>query len=85
VEFAEFGGNFSPVPLVRAGFEGVEFARGVEDLAGAILEDRPHRCASRMAQHVVEVIEAIHTSARTERPEMITSTFTPPEPMPWAL
>ncbi len=84
VEFAEFGGTFDPVPLVRTGFAGVEFARGVEELAEAILEDRPHRCAARMAQHVVEVIEAIHTSARTERPVDIISSYPTPEPMPWA-
>jgi len=85
VEFAEFGGDFKPVPLVRAGFDGVEFARGVEDLAEAILRDRPHRCAAGMAGHIVEVIEAIHVSAKTERPVMVDSTFTRPEPMPWAV
>lgn len=85
VEFAEFGGDFEPVPLVRPGFEGVEFARGVEDLADAILRDRPHRCAAGMAGHIVEVIEAIHVSAKTERPVMVDSSFTRPEPMPWAV
>lgn len=84
VEFAPFGGSFSPVPLAREGFAGVEFARGVEDLADAILNDRPHRCDARMAQHIVEVIEAIHTSAATGNPVAVTSTFTLPEPMPWA-
>ncbi len=85
VEYAEFGGSFEPVPPARPPFDGVEFARGVEDLAEAIDQDRPHRCAARMAQHIVDVIEAIHTSAREERPVMVTSTFSPPEPMPWAL
>lgn len=84
VEFAGYGDAFAPVPLVRPGFDGVEFARGVEELADAILHDRPHRCAARMAQHVVEVIEAIHVSARTEKPVHVTSGFPAPEPMPWA-
>lgn len=84
VEFAEFGGAFKPVPLVRAGFDGVEFARGVEDLADAILRDRPHRCGAGMARHIVEVIEAIHLSAQTGRPVTVDSSFTQPEPMPWA-
>jgi len=84
VEFAPFEGAFAPVPLAREGFAGVEFARGVEDLAEAILDGRPHRCAARMAQHVVEVAEAIHTSAATGNPVAVSSTFTPPEPMPWA-
>ena len=84
VEFAPFGGEFAPVPLAREGFAGVEFARGVEDLAEAILNNRPHRCDARIAQHIVEVIEAIHTSSATESPVTVSSTFTPPEPMPWA-
>lgn len=85
VEFAEFGAEFKPVPLVRAGFDGVEFARGVEDLADAILRNRPHRCDAGMARHIVEVIEAIHLSAKTGRPVTVDSTFTRPEPMPWAV
>jgi len=84
VEFAPFGGKFEPVALARPGFAGVEFARGVEDLADAILNNRPHRCDGRMAQHIVEVIEAIHTSAETGRAVSVTSSFTAPEPMEWA-
>lgn len=84
VEFAPFGGAFATVPLAREGFDGVEFARGVEDLAEAIAQDRSHRCDARMAQHIIEVIEAIHVSAQTEKPVAITSSFTQPEPMPWA-
>jgi len=85
VESAEFGGEFKPVPLVREAFEGVEFARGVEDLAEAVSLNRPHRCDARMARHIVEVMEAIHVSAGTGKPVEVGSTFTQPEPMPWAL
>lgn len=84
VEFAPFGGAFEAVPLVRPGFKGVEFARGVEELADAILNDRPHRCDARVAQHVVEVIEAIHVSAKTGKEVTVASSFTLPEPMGWA-
>lgn len=84
VEFAPFGGAFAPVAPAREVFEGVEFARGVEDLAEAIARNRPHRCDARMAQHIVEVVEAVHTSAREERPVNVTSTFALPAPMPWA-
>lgn len=85
VEFAPFGGPFTAEPLVRPPFEGVEFARGVDDLARAISEGRPHRCDAAMATHLVEVIEAIHTSARSEKPAEVFSRFVSPEPMPWAL
>jgi len=85
VGFATPGGTFAPVPLVREGFAGVEFARGVEDLADAILDGRPHRCDGRMAQHIVEVMEAIHTSAASGEPVVVSSGFIMPEPMPWAM
>jgi predicted dehydrogenase len=84
VEFASFGGSFSPVPLVRPGFDGVEFARGIQDFSEAIIEGRPHRCDAKIARHIIEVIEAIHHSARSEAPVEILSDFTPPCPMPWA-
>ena len=84
VEFAPFGGTFAPVPLAREGFPGVEFARGVEDLAEAIVDSRPHRCDARIAQHIVEVIEAIHTSSATGSAVTVSSSFKLPEPMPWA-
>ncbi len=85
VEYAPLGEEFSTVALVRPGFDGLELARGVEDLADAILHDRPHRCQAEMAAHVVEVIEAIHRSAATETPVAVKSSFPLPEPMPWAL
>ena len=84
VEFAPFGGKFEPVPLVRPGFAGVEFARGVEELTDAILNNRPHRCDARVAQHIVEVIEAIHVSAETGKAVTVSSSFKLPEPMDWA-
>jgi predicted dehydrogenase len=84
VEFAPFGGSFAPVPLVRQGFDGVEFARGLQDFSEAMIEGRPHRCDARLAHHIIEVIEAILTSARTEAPVQIHSAFTPPAPMRWA-
>jgi predicted dehydrogenase len=84
VEFAPFGGSFSTVPLVRAGFEGVEFARGIQDFSEAIIAGRPHRCDAKVARHIIEVIDAIHHSVRSGTPVEIHSDFTPPAPMPWA-
>lgn len=84
VEFAPYGEAYQPVELARPGFDGVEFARGVEDLADAILTGRPHRCNAEMAAHVVETIEAIHASMTRETPVAVTSKFPLPAPMPWA-
>ncbi len=85
VEHAPLGSEFAPIELLRPGFDGLELARGVQDLADAIRHDRPHRCSGEMAAHVVEIIEAIHQSAATEEPVAVLSSFPPPEPMPWAL
>ena len=42
--------------------EGIEFARGLSDLASAIREDRPHKTTGSHASHVVEIIECIRSS-----------------------
>lgn len=47
--------------------EGIEFARGLSDLAQAIREDRPHKTTGAHAAHVVEIVEAIRTSIREGR------------------
>lgn len=38
---------------------------GAADLAHAIIEDRPHRCHSDLAFHVLDVMVALHESAET--------------------
>ncbi len=58
---------------------------GVVDMALAIKEDRPHRCSGDFALHVLEVMEAMSTSAQEgrhidiqstiERPAAMTGTF----------
>lgn len=84
VEFALFGEDYEDVPYLRPPYEGIEFARGVQDLAEAIIEDRPHRASAAHAAHVVEIVEGIHTAMRTGEVVDMTSTFSPPPPMDWA-
>jgi predicted dehydrogenase len=86
VEFGQRGKPMEEVPFVRPPFEGIEFGRGVEELAEAIGAGRPQRASGAHAAHVIEIIEAIQTSARERhRPIELTSSFAPPEPMPWSL
>ena len=66
VEVAPFGGDFEPVPLVAAPYPGVELARGLNDLAAAIDEDRPHLATGEQAAHVVEILCAITDSWRCD-------------------
>lgn len=84
VETGKFGQPFEPVELVREPFAGIEWSRGIVDMAEAIRSGRPHRVTGRHAAHVVEIMSAIHASIRTERPVEITSVFEPPAPMEWA-
>ena len=72
--------------LVRPGFRGTAWARGVADMAEAITQDRPHRASAEQAAHVVEILEAVTASiADGGRRIEITSTFAPPGLLPWAL
>lgn len=85
VEFGAWGRPYAPVPHVRPAFPGVEFGRGVEELAAALREDRPHRCSAEHAAHVVEIVEAlVKSAARDGRSLAVGSSFARPAPLPWA-
>lgn len=59
---------------------GIEFARGLSDLAFAIREERPHLTTGSHAAHVVEIAEAILTSIEESRPVEVDATrFRPAE------
>ena len=54
-------------------------------MASAIVEGRPHRASAEQAAHVVDILEgAARSIADGGSPIEITSSFTPPLPMPWA-
>ncbi|MFI5356911.1 MAG: Gfo/Idh/MocA family protein [Opitutales bacterium] len=84
VEFAKYGEPYEVVPPVRPPFEGVEFARGVEELAKAMLAGRPHPSTGAQAAHVVEILEAMETSMKSSGGVAVASDFTAPGPMDWA-
>jgi predicted dehydrogenase len=85
VDVGEYGGVYGPVELVRPGYRGTAWARGVAEMAAAIVEERPHRASAAQAAHVVEILAAAATSMASDgRMVAITSTFDPPALMPWA-
>ena len=85
VECAVGAEKYRRVPPLRRPYRGVEFARGVEDLADAIRENRPHRATGEHAAHIVEVVVAIQRSIEAKgRSITVKSDFSPPAPMPWA-
>ncbi|MHB8507364.1 MAG: Gfo/Idh/MocA family protein [Candidatus Dormibacteria bacterium] len=86
VTLATRDGKFRKLAPVRPPFEGIDWGRGVADLADAVAEDRPTRVSATQAAHVVEVMSAILESAREEgRGKIVGSTFEAPAPMEWAL
>jgi predicted dehydrogenase len=84
VDFAENGGQYAPVPLLRDPYPGIPWGRGVADMAQALLEDRPHRFTGKQAAHIVEILDTAMLSAKTKTPVSLTSTFVQPTPMAWA-
>ncbi|OGV73012.1 MAG: oxidoreductase [Lentisphaerae bacterium RIFOXYB12_FULL_65_16] len=84
VRVGTFGKEARPVPLVREPYRGVEFGRGVVELAAALREKRPHRNGAEHAAHVVEVMQAILAAVKTGRAVRVRSSFPAPAPMPWA-
>lgn len=83
VEVAEYGKAYAPVPYVREPFQGIEWGRAVVEIAEAMAENRPQRATGAQAAHVVEILCAIQTSYTAGRAVEVTSSFTPPTPMPW--
>jgi predicted dehydrogenase len=85
VEFAEYGQTYASLPLVKEPFKGTEWCRGILDMAEAIKDERPLRIAGVQAAHVVDVLCAVKTSLEEGHPVEVSSTFSPPVPMDWAL
>lgn len=84
VAVAPTGAEYTPVPLLRPAFAGVDWARGLSEMASALRDNRPHRASAALAAHMVELVEGIHRSMTHQIPVEITSRFTPPAPMDWA-
>jgi predicted dehydrogenase len=85
LEFAAYKENYARVPLRRpAAYKSAEYARGLQEMADAILKNRPHRASGEHAAHVVEVIEAIEKSIEAGKARKVISNFPPPAPMDWA-
>jgi predicted dehydrogenase len=85
VQVAAYGQPYREVPLHKELFKGTEWGRSVAELASAIIEERPHRATGEHAAHIVEVLCAIRQSFEEQRPIAVHSSFTPPQPLEWAL
>ncbi len=79
LEFAPFGEPYEPVPLGE--LPGMQWGRGVQEMAAAMLQDEPHRATGAQAAHIVDILNAVKTSVETDRPVELSSSFTPPAPL----
>lgn len=57
---------------------------GVQEMALAIHEGRPHRASGELAFHVLDVMQAVHEASATGRHVELTTTCAKPEAMPAA-
>ena len=78
------GAEYTEVPLLREPFHGIDWGRALVDLAGAVESGRPHRMTGEHGAHLVEVLEAVGTSANGGGELRVHSDFPLPEPMEWA-
>jgi len=58
---------------------------GLADMAAAIVSGRPHRASGVLANHVLEIIHAVHTASAESRHVALTSTCPRPDPLPAGL
>lgn len=85
VELAPYGSVYESVPLVRPGYHGTAWARGVAEMAAAIATGRPHRASAEQAAHIVDILAAAAASmADAGRTVPVGSSFEPPALLPWA-
>lgn len=82
------GGSYRRIPPVRqcagTGAWFVDWAAGVVGLWRGLRTGRPHPTTGAHAAHVVEIMEAVHRSAREGRALPLTGDFPAPEPQAWA-
>ena len=82
------GGSYRRIPLVRqvagTGSWYVDWAAGVVALWRGLRTNQPHPTGGAQAAHVVEIMEAVHRSAREGRAIQLIGDFPAPGPQPWA-
>jgi predicted dehydrogenase len=66
----------------NAGYVGAGRGYGLADMAEAIATDRPHRASGALAQHVLEIMDAIPRSSAEHAVITLTTTVDRPEAVP---
>ena len=75
------GGSWEDVPLTH-GFAENSRGIGLNDLAAAIRDGRPHRASGDLAFHVLDIMQAVHEASDQDRHVVLGSTCERPEALP---
>jgi predicted dehydrogenase len=85
IELKKKGGDWAQVDTMQPYGDGNYRSIGLADMAQAVRENRPHRASGDLALHVLEVMEAFATSARTGAAVAITTDIERPAPLSTSL
>jgi predicted dehydrogenase len=77
VELAPYRGEYEAV-AIPSPFAGIDWGKAVAELAAAVAGTAPQRATGAHAAHVIEILDAIATSAAEGRQVSLCSTFEPP-------
>ena len=72
--------EWSEIPVELA-YENNSRGLGVADMARAIAEGRPHRASGDLANHVLEIMHAVHIAAEAGKNHTLRSSIERPEPL----
>ena len=67
--------GWKPVPFVAQPFAGVEWSRGLLDMADALRNGKPLHCTGRLACHILDVCLSILEAAEEGKAKDIITTF----------
>ena len=73
--------EWRPLPFVADPHQGVEWSRGLLDMAEALRRERPLRCTGAQAAHILDVCLGILEAAESGDTKTLTTTFAAPEPV----
>ena len=73
--------EWKPIPFVAEPFQGVEWCRGLLDMAEAVRERRAPRCTGEQANHILDICLSILEAAEKGEEVQLSSTFAPPPPV----
>jgi predicted dehydrogenase len=71
--------EWKPVPFIARPFPGVEWSRGLLDMADAIRNQQPLHCTGKQACHILDVCLGILEVAEEGRAKDLSTTFEPPK------